>query len=359
MKLFKKTIALVMAAGLALTALTGCQKQKAIDNSEIVMTVGDKKVELGMANFLARYQQPEGEYMLDMYAAYGYAMDWSTEVEEGKTYEESVKEGVLETLQDFYILEAHAEEYNVALTEDELAKIDEAAAAFKEANTEEVYERVSGEYAAEYFKLITIYEKVQDAIKANVDTEVDEAEVNQKIMYYVEYATTTTDDAGTETAMSEDEIAAVKADAQAFLDAAKANGSLSTYASENEVEAVEEAFNVNDEDIDSALLTAADALELNGFTDVIVGESAIYVAQVTSLFDQEATDEAIDAVIEERETELFNTTLEEWKEATEIKVYDKVWAKVSLDDLKVNSITPEEETDDTTTDDTATDETAE
>lgn len=359
MKLFKKVIALVAVVALSVTSLVGCGKEaEPVDGSQIVMTVGDTEVALGVANFFVRYV--EGSYE-EMYEMYGMEMDWTYEVEEGVSYEESTKSDILESIQELYILDAHAEEYGVALTEDEKTAIDEAAAAFKEANTEEAYELVSGEYAAEYFRLITISEKMGEAVKATADTTVDEATVTQKEVYYVEYATTTTDDDGNTVDLSEDEIAALKTEAQSFLDAAKANGSLSAYAESVETEATEGHFNASEEEpeLDEALITAADALELNGFTEVIEGESAIYVAQVTSLNDEEATNTAREEAIDTLKEEHYEATLDTWKEETEIKVNDDVWAQVSLEGLKVTpAAAEEEESEEDTTDDT-TEETAE
>lgn len=355
MKLFKKAIALVVVAALSITAFVGCKKQETIDDTEVVMTVGDKDVDLGMANFFVRYQQSMMESEMEMYQMYGYAMEWDTEVEEGTTYEESVKKGVLESLQQLYILDAHAADYNVVLTEDETAKIAEVAKAFEAANTDDAFNKVSGVYVKEYLRLITISEKMYDAVKASHSPEVTDDEAAQKIMYYVKYDTTTTDDSGSTSELSDDEIAALKKDAQALLDGAKANGNLEAYAKEKEATATKAAFSASNEELDEALVKAADALELNGFTDVIEGESAIYVAQVTSLFDQEATNAEKEEIIEERKEEYYTTTLETWTEETEIKVNDEVWAKVSLEGLKITSITPEEEEE---SEDSATEESA-
>ena len=75
MKSLKKLVALVAVAALSITTLVGCKKQDPIDNSEIVMTIGDKEVELGLANFILRYYQSSEEANMEMYASYGYAMD--------------------------------------------------------------------------------------------------------------------------------------------------------------------------------------------------------------------------------------------------------------------------------------------
>ena len=189
MKSLKKIVALAAVAALSISALTGCQKQKPIDNKEIVMTVGDKKVELGMANFFVRYQQSMMEQQMEMYQSYGYVMEWDMEVEKGKTYEESMKEDTLKSLQQLYVLDAHAADYKVALTDDETAKIEEVAKAFAKANKDEVKEKVSAEYAAEYLRLVTISEKMYDAVKASHTPEVKDEEAAQKIMYYVKYDT--------------------------------------------------------------------------------------------------------------------------------------------------------------------------
>lgn len=359
MKSLKKIAALVAVAALSVTSLAGCQKQGEIDNSEIVMTVGDKKVELGMANFFVRYQQSMVEEQMAMYQQYGYAMDWDTEVEEGTTYEESVKQSVLDSLKTLYVLDAHAEEYEVALTDDENAAIEKAAKAFEEANSDEVSKKVSGEYAKEYMRLVTIGKKMEEAIKASHTPEVTEEEVAQKIMYYVKYDLTKTDDSGNASELTDDEVADLKKDAQTFLDEAKANGNLEAYAKEKELTATKAAFNADNDELEEKLVKAADALELNGFTDVIEGESAIYVAQVTSLFDQEATDAEKEELIEEKKAEYYSDTVEKWTEDTESKIYDKVWAKVSLEGLKISSVKPEEDDASDSSTDTTTDTSAE
>lgn len=357
MKSLKKLTALVAVAALAVTPLAGCQKQKDIDNSEIVMTVGDKKVELGLANFFVRYQQSMIEEQMEMYQQYGYDMDWDTEVEEGTTYEESIKQSVLESIQKLYVLDAHAEEYDVTLTEEEKAAIEEAAKAFTEANTDEANEKVSGDYAKEYMRLAAINTKMYEAVKASHTPEVTDEEANQKIMYYVKYDLTETDDSGNTTDLTDDEIAELKKEVENFLDSAKANGNLETYATEQEVTATKAAFNADNEELEEKLVEAADALELNGFTDVIEGESALYIAQVTSLSDEEATNEKREELIEEKKDEYYDETVESWTEETEIKVYDKVWAKVSLEGLKITSIEPEEDdASDSSTDTTDTEE---
>ena len=262
------------------------------------------------------------------------------------TIKSAMKEDTLKSLQQLYVLDAHAADYKVALTDDETAKIEEVAKAFAKANKDEVKEKVSAEYAAEYLRLVTISEKMYDAVKASHTPEVKDEEAAQKIMYYVKYDTVKQDSSTGQTSeLSDDEVKKLKKDAKALLDGAKANGNLEAYAKEQKLTATKAAFSVDRSELDEKLVKAADKLDLNGFTDVIVGESAIYVAQVTSLLDKDATEAEKKEIIEERKDEFYKETVEKWTKDTKIKVNDKVWDKISLEGLKISAVEQKEEED--------------
>ena len=92
-------------------------------------------------------------------------------------------------------------------------------------------------------------------------------------------------------------------------------------------------------------------------TELVETDSGIYVAELTSLLDREATDAEKESIVEQRRQDQFDSLLEEWKDAIEIEVNDRVWNKVDFIDQGVTVVTPEEETD--TTEDSGTDTTTE
>ena len=96
----KKAAALAVTAALAVSA-AGCGSVK---DSDVVVTIGGEKVTVGVANFFARYQQAEYETYYS--GVMGEDM-WSTEISKGKSYEETVKNQILETLENMYVLEDH------------------------------------------------------------------------------------------------------------------------------------------------------------------------------------------------------------------------------------------------------------
>ena len=354
----KRIIALAAVAALAMTSLVGCAGVK---DSEIAATVGDSKITAGMFNFYARYQQPSFEEYYVSYmnyqqqqqlgsVQYETVMDWSQEQEEGVTLEESYKKDIMTTLQNFFILEDHMKEYEVSLSEEELAAIDAAADAFDKANADDVKEKVSAdkETVKEVLRLMTIGEKMYQAIIATVDTEVSDEEAAQKKMQYMSFPTTKTAEDGTSSEMTEDEIAAVKTKADDILTGAKANGNLEAYATETGAQSSALTFDAENTSLPEEVIKAADALEEGAFSEVIETESGYYVVQLTSLLDREATDAEKENIVKERQSDKYTETLEGWTKDTEIKVFDKVVKKIDLQGLEVKAKAEEKEETDAT-----------
>lgn len=361
----KRIIALAAVAALAMTTFVGCGS---VDNKEIVATVGDSKITAGMANFYARYQQPSFEeyyvsyqdyYQQQMYGSVVQetVMDWSVEQEEGVTLEDTYKDDVMTSLQNLYIMEDHMKDYDVELTKDELSAIEKAAKAFLKANPADAKEKISAEKetVVEFLKLMTISVKVEEAIKATVDTNVADEDAAQKRIRYVSFATTKTDENSQTVEMTKKEIKAVKKDAKAFLADAKANGSLEAYATEKEATSNTATYGKDYADDQTATLPkevfdAAEKLEENGFAKLIETDSAFYVVQLESKFDEEATTAEKESIVEERKSETVTETIEKWRKDAKIKVNDKVWDKISMHDIQVTEKKEEaeESTDGTT-----------
>ena len=130
----KKVVVFATAASLAVVSMTGCAS---FENADTVATVGGDKIPAGVANFYARYQQ--GMIETNLGSMLGDNM-WTQEVSEGKTYEDNVKDSVMDALQQMYILEDHMAEYEVVLTDEEKSAIQEAAKKFDEGNELEAKE---------------------------------------------------------------------------------------------------------------------------------------------------------------------------------------------------------------------------
>ena len=335
----KKVVVFATAASLAVVSMTGCAS---FENADTVATVGGDKIPAGVANFYARYQQ--GMIETNLGSMLGDNM-WTQEVSEGKTYEDNVKDSVMDALQQMYILEDHMAEYEVVLTDEEKSAIQEAAKKFDEGNELEAKELVSGEteYVERVLTLLTIQKKMTDAVTKDVSTEVSDEEAAQKSMQYVSLPYTTTDEEGNSKTLTDEEKAALKETAAAFLEGAKAAEDFAAYATEQGKEAQTATFDSESTSPAAELIAAADSLGVGGFTDVIETENGLYVAKVTSLLDRDATDAKKETIVNSRKSEKFNEVYDGWKKDTKIKVNKDVWAKVDFQDVGVTVKQNEEE----------------
>ena len=178
----KKIIPLLLAAVMGISVLTGCG---GIDGKKTGATLDGEEISLGFMNFMARYQQAIYDGQFSGMFGTGF---WSQDLfGEGTDAETSVKKTVAENIETLYLLEDHMEDYKVEVTEDEQAKIDEAAKKFMESNSEAAIQQMGAteEYVGQMLRLNTIQRKMRKAMDAEVDTKVSDEEAAQKTISYV------------------------------------------------------------------------------------------------------------------------------------------------------------------------------
>ena len=321
--------ALAIAAAMAVSALTGCGSGN-LNSDDVVAEFGDTKIKAGVAEFYARYQQASYEAYYMPY--YGENM-WTTEVSDGSTYEDSVKNNALDTLKTMYVLETHMDEYNVEYTSDDEAAVAEAAQAFVDANDGEALSASAGniENVKEVLKLITIQRKMYNAMIEDADTEVSDDEAAQKSMSYAFFSFETTDDSGNKTTLDDDGKVALKETAMNFqTEAANGTKTFEECAEKAGVEAQTATFDSDTTSPSTDLIKAADVLGEGQVTDVIETDSGYYVAKVTSMLDREATDAKKTSIISERQQTLYNDLCKEWVDDADITVHENVWKKLDF-----------------------------
>ena len=331
--IMKRLAALAVVSTMTLTSLVGCVATSSVDNSEVVATIGDSEVTAGVANFYLRYQQSGMEELYEMYFGEGF---WTAPLTDGSTYAQNLKDQVQKSLHEFYVLEDHMAEYNVTITDEELAAIDAAAEAFVAANDEKTLEAVSGdkEVVAEVLRLFTINEKMYKAMTADVDTEVaDEDAAQKRLRYYSQNKTTSENGASVE--LTADELTALKAEMEDVLKGAKANGSLEAYGEEHEIGTYALTFDSESTTTAKEVIEAADKLKEGEFSEVIDTEYLYYVVQLESEFDQEATDAKKAEIVEDRRVEAYSAIAENWLVETKMELNQEAWDKLVVEVLRV------------------------
>ena len=349
----KRAVILLLAGLLAAGSLTGCGS---LEDSDVVATVNDTDITAGVANFLARYTQAQYE---TYYAGYMGDDMWSGEGEDGETYQDTVKDSILESLENMYLMEQHMDEYEVSLSDEEKNAIKEAASEFDSANGLSEKEKVSGstDNVERVLELLTIQKKVQDAIEAGADTEGSDEEAAQKSMQYVVFPFTTTDEEGNSVDLTDEEKAELKTTAESFAAGAAGAADFAAYAAQQGQTSQDATFDGETTTLPTQLVEAADALDEGETTGLVEGDNGYYVARVTSLLDREATDAKKQEIVSQRQQELLDDTIDGWREDADIEVHEKVWDKVDFTTLTVTMKQDEADpyTDEVQTDDQAED----
>lgn len=326
MKVFYKAL---VVAGLCISmalGVAGCGKG-ALDGSQKVATVGEKEMTLGEANFLLRYQQVQTESYYESLLGTGiYDKDLYGN---GTTYGESFKEDVMSQMQQYYILEAKAADYGVALTEEEAAKITEAATAFLDANEEATKEQMTAdqETVERVLTLMTVASKVTNAIYEEADVTVTEEEAAQRGFSYVSISKGSGD-----SALTDEEIQESKDKLTAIAEQVKSGDTIDAAAVEAETTAYSGSYSEDNTGYyDEALISALDGLEEGEVSDIIETDTQLYLAQLTAELDEEATAARKESLISSGQVEYYNGLMEAWKDEYPLTIEEAVWEQVVFD----------------------------
>ena len=352
----KKNIA-AAAAAIAL-AVTGC----GVNTNEVLATLDGANITLGVPYFMAQSRAAIVDGNLLAY--YGTDM-WNQDVTgSGITLEQQFKEDLVDEIQELYLLREHASDYGVELTAEQTAEIESAADAFLEQNSNDAKKKLGAtrETVSGYFTLAKYQVLVEDAIEAGADTEVSDDIANQKTFSYIHVpadynpaSDEETDETAAEMTTEEttEETSTVAADTALGLSVMASGQTLEELVEGDDTLSVESGSygaadlteDGNTTGLDLAVLQALEKLTDGDVTDepVATESNGYYILRLDSSFDQAATDSKRESVIEERKQDLYDTTVQGWKDSCEWTFNDSVWEKVSFKNL-YNVVT--EKTDD-------------
>lgn len=204
----KRGLVLGMSACLAASSLAGCSKEKELDTTAAVATLDGETVEVGLLNFMLRYQQAQFETTYGSWLKSYYGDDiWNADLTgSGTLYGDTFKQEVTTGLEKLLLAEQHMADYGVEVTDEEKAGITEAAQSFLAANDEEVLKKMSADQAniERLLTLYTIQVKMEEQMSADVDTEVSDEEAAQRTVSYVRFDMKTEEETEAESETSEE-----------------------------------------------------------------------------------------------------------------------------------------------------------
>ena len=347
----KRTAVAALIGVTAMSMLAGCGEEN-LDGTKTVATVNGTEIPLGIVSLSARQQQAQTEaFYLSLMGSSGDI--WDTEAEEGVTYGEQLVDQVLDDVELMYIMREKAPDYDVEVTEEDQAAIEEAAAAFMEENDEETIQAlgVDEEMVKTYLELTTYRQRIYDPVVADVDTEMNEEEVQQSSFTYVSINFSGED-------LTEDEVQEKKDQAQDILDKmledpsadmdeiakesddtySALSGSFTTNESDNE----EVGDTTYPDEVIEALRTLEDG---EVYDSVVETDTNCYVLRLDEKNDEEATESKKESIISTRESNLYLETTQGWMEEADITEDEDILSTLTVSDN--HSFTLKTETEDT------------
>lgn len=356
-----KAVCTVMTAALGITMMAGCGS-KDLDGTQTVATVNQEEVPLGVASFALRYQQAQTEYYYkSIYSMYGMDSSqgmWDQETADGITYGEQTKNECLATLEKMYLTRTRADEYGIAVTDEEKTAMDEAAKTFIEANDAATQKKigVTESDVREYLELSTYYKKAYEPVIADVEIKVTDEEAAQSTLTYAALTMSNLEEDAKKEAY--DKMETLLEELKAEEDPASADIEAMAKELDDSFIVTTYSYGEDDTSLDEALKEKAAELEDGQLYDGIVeGESSYFVVRMDQKLDQEATDSKKESIKKEKQQEAFDEIVQGWYDEADITLNKKVWKKVTLTDKESFSMATPEPTD-TSDDGAAADEAA-
>lgn len=293
----KRAIAAGVVACMALTSLAGCSKKETFDATAAILTVDGQEVPAGLVKFMTHFTQAVSESFYTMYygsGAFNMALD-----ENGTTLGSLMRDGSVEEAKQLILAEQHAEEYGVALTDDEKAAITEAAAAFMSANDEEALEKMGAtqEIVERYMELYTIQDKMEPLMSADVDTEVSDEEAAQRKIQYVYF---------TASAETEAEEETTEADTEEVSEAAETEEETSVETEETETEAETAVETEAETAAETAALTEEDTAKTQSADETETETAAAETEEIETETEDPETAEAMAKALAKAEAVIAN-----------------------------------------------------
>lgn len=322
----KRITALILAGALSVTVLTGC----GINKDQVAATMKDQNVTLGVANFMCRYQQAMLE---DQYKMYLGAEDiWSQSLGGDATMEDNVKDSAMEQLHEMYTLKAHMADYKIELTDEDKKAVKDAAKKFIEANSQATLNEISAdaEIVEEVLTLYTIQSKMRNAIEAEADMNVSDADANMRGYSMVTISTAAhTDEDGNQTEYTDEEKKKLKEDAEKMASELKeAGANLDTVASKYGHEVTSGTYGTDDTQLAEEVRKELDALKEGETSGLIETEGALYFVRLDKETDKEATEQHRQTIINTRKSDKYQEVLSGWQEKDGWKVKEKALEKI-------------------------------
>lgn len=333
----KRFVAAALAVCLCASMLSGCksgggqedgggQEESEDKQGDIIIRVGDKEVARDEIMFyvLCVRQQYEGYFGSEI---------WSVDFGGGQTFEDMCKEDVMNEIIQLKVITSMAEQQNVVVTEDEADEIADTV--------REQLEEITGQDAVRYNITTELLERIYhdnylsskmfDVATANVDTNVADEEARCAQFQVLGIVLQGEDKNGNEVSLTEEERTNARERAEELREQAEGSADFYSLAAvHSELDEVE--MTISRGVMGDAFDEGAFALKTGELSPVIDGGDAYYIVYCADEMDEDATAQAKEAIISDRQDEAFCSMYEEWAKQFTVEVDEEKWTGIRFYD---------------------------
>ncbi len=332
MRAVKKKWILIFLCGLALLALSGCEKKEG--EVKLVLTTGFKKDEIFRIETMSCTLPEVMVYLTntqDQYESVYGAEIWKTNLN-GVTLEESIKETVLAQLAQIKTMNLLAQQQGVSLDEAELARVREAAKTYFSSlnETEQEAMQVTEEVIGQLYSELALANKVYEYIIKDINPEISDDEARSITIQDILIKTYSQDGTGKRTRYEESarEDAYERASEILLLARDEDNDFESLVVQYSEGEKGTYSFGKGE--VEEDFENAAFNLETGEISGIVETEEGFHVIKCISTFNREETDANKIKIVEKRRGEVFGQEYDAFVDSLTRTLNEELWESVAF-----------------------------